>query len=166
MDDLRIEEQMEQLFLEQRDKKILSHQYKVIINEPGFIRFQAIEDESFYIDITPKCMSSYRKVELNKNNSSEKRGGVIMKITVYELLGMVKAGKAPKKIKYKDKIYYYRKGYDFNYMYNSSDYGPMDRDKSLFTFDSYKMKDGRRCWDDNTAIDFLNDEVEIIEGDE
>jgi len=86
-----------------------------------------------------------------------------MKITIYELLGMVKDGKAPKKIKYKDKIYYYHKGYDFNYMYNSSDYSQMDRDKSLFKFKSYKMKDGRICWDDNTTIDFLNDTVEILE---
>ena len=88
-----------------------------------------------------------------------------MKITMYELLGMVKDGKAPKKVKYKDKIYYYHEGYDFNYMYNSSDHSPMDRDKSLFTFDSFKMKDGRRCWNDNAVIDFLNDEVEILEGE-
>ena len=86
-----------------------------------------------------------------------------MKTTIYELLGMVKDGKAPKKVKYKDKIYYYHEGYDFNYMYNSSDYSPMDRDKSLFTFNSFKMKDGRQCWEDKAAIDFLNDKVEIIE---
>lgn len=84
-------------------------------------------------------------------------------ITMYELLGMVKDGKAPKKIKYKDKIYYYHKGYDFNYMYNSSSSSLMDNKKSLFVFSSYKLKDGRRYWDDNTAIDFLNDEVEILE---
>ena len=86
-----------------------------------------------------------------------------MKITMYELLGMVKDGKAPKMVKYKDKIYYYHKGYDFNYMYNSSSSSPMDNEKSLFTFNSYKLKDGRRYWDDNTAIDFLNDEVVIPE---
>ena len=84
-------------------------------------------------------------------------------ITMYELLGMVKDGKEPKKIKYNDKIYYYHKGYDFNYMYNSSDSSPMDRDKSLFTFNSYKIKYGRMCWDDNTMIDFLNDTVEVLE---
>ncbi len=84
-------------------------------------------------------------------------------ITIYELIGMVKDGKAPKKIKYKDKIYYYIKGYDFNYMYNSSDYSPLDKNKSLFTFSPYKTKDGREYWDGNTAIDFLNDKVEILE---
>ena len=86
-----------------------------------------------------------------------------MKITMYELLGLVKDDKAPKKIKYKNKIYYYNKGYDFNYMYNSSDYSPLDRNKSLFTFSPYKTKDGREYWDGNTAINFLNDEVEILE---
>ena len=86
-----------------------------------------------------------------------------MKITMYELLGLVKDGKAPKKIKYKDKIYYYHEGYDFNYMYNSSDYSPMDKEKSLFKFNSYKCKDGAEYWDNNAAIDFLNDEVEIPE---
>ena len=30
-----------------------------------------------------------------------------MKVTIYELLGMVKDGKAPKKIKYKNEILYY-----------------------------------------------------------
>jgi len=86
-----------------------------------------------------------------------------MKITMYELLGLVKDDKAPKKIKYKDKIYYYHKGYDFNYIYNSSDTSPADREKSLFTFSSYKLKDGRQYWDDNATIDFLNSEVEILE---
>lgn len=32
-----------------------------------------------------------------------------MKITIYELLGLVKDGKAPKKIKYKNNIFYFDK---------------------------------------------------------
>ena len=86
-----------------------------------------------------------------------------MKITMYELLGMVKDDKAPKKIKYKNKIYYYHKGYDFKYLYNSSGGSPLDKEKSLFTFNSYKLKDGKECWDDNSTIDFLNSKVEILE---
>lgn len=86
-----------------------------------------------------------------------------MKITIYELLGLVKDDKAPKKVKYKDKIYYYNKGYDFNYMYNSSDYSPINKDNSLFKIYSFKLINGRHCWNNEAMIDFLNDEVEILE---
>lgn len=61
-----------------------------------------------------------------------------MKITVYELLGMVKDGKAPKKIKYNDTEYY---------LYDRKSY--LRTDNSRF-FDSIYFKE-------------LNDEVEIME---
>ena len=38
-----------------------------------------------------------------------------MKITMYDLLGLVKDGKAPKKIRYDDTIYEYSKTDDFYY---------------------------------------------------
>lgn len=38
-----------------------------------------------------------------------------MKITIYELLGLVKDGKAPKKIKYDGTIYEYSENDDFYY---------------------------------------------------
>lgn len=65
-----------------------------------------------------------------------------MKITIYELLGLVKDGKAPKKIKYDNlELEYNEKCKDY-YEY----YG-----ESLF---AYKF---------TTCNDVLNDEVEIIE---
>lgn len=38
-----------------------------------------------------------------------------MKITIYELLGLIKDGKAPKKIKVTGRIYEYDENYDFYY---------------------------------------------------
>ena len=65
-----------------------------------------------------------------------------MKITIYELLGLVKDGKAPKKIKCDSVILKYDEEYeDYWYYY----------DRGLF---EYKF---------GKCIDFLNDEVEIIE---
>jgi len=61
-----------------------------------------------------------------------------MKITIFELLGMIKDGKAPKKIKYLGKIYDYE---DSDYF--GSDYG--------YLFDRYNVSG------------ILNDEVEILE---
>lgn len=63
-----------------------------------------------------------------------------MKITIYELLGLVKDGKAPKKIAYNSVILEYAEENEDYYGY----YG-------LF---EYKF---------TTCNDFLNDEVEIIE---
>lgn len=60
-----------------------------------------------------------------------------MKVTIYELLGLIKDGIAPKKIKYNDKIMYFKNDY---YIYENKDYGIA-------------------MWDFNK----LNDEVEIIE---
>ena len=67
-----------------------------------------------------------------------------MKITIYELLGLVKDGKAPKKIKYND--------IELEYDKDTKDYYPY-YDKYLF---EYKFAD---------CVDFLEDEVEIIEED-
>lgn len=69
-----------------------------------------------------------------------------MKITIYELLGLVKDGKAPKKIKYQNYIYEYQHRIDtensFNYMCNENG--------------EYLS---RRYFIDN----ILNEEVEILE---
>lgn len=65
-----------------------------------------------------------------------------MKITMYELLGLVKDGKAPKKIAYND--------IELEYDKDTKDYYPY-YGKYLF---EYKFAD---------CVDFLNDEVEIIE---
>ena len=65
-----------------------------------------------------------------------------MKITIYELLGLVKDGKAPKKIAYNSVIIEYAEENEDYYSY----YG-----RGLF---EYKF---------TTCNDFLNDEVEIIE---
>ena len=65
-----------------------------------------------------------------------------MKITIYELLRLVKDGKAPKKIKYDDIVLEYEEETEDYYEY----YG-----KGLF---EYKFA---------TCNDFLNDEVKIIE---
>lgn len=65
-----------------------------------------------------------------------------MKITIYELLGLVKDGKAPKKIKYNDIVLEYNE--------ESEDYYEYYR-RGLF---EYKF---------TSCTEFLNDEVEIIE---
>lgn len=65
-----------------------------------------------------------------------------MKITMYELLGLVKDGKAPKKIKYHNKEFEYKEGCEDYYGY----YG-----NGLFE-DKFE-----------NCTNFLNDEVEIIE---
>lgn len=67
-----------------------------------------------------------------------------MKITMYELLGLVKDDKAPKKIVYND--------IELEYDKDTKDYYPY-YDKYLFEF---KFAD---------CVNFLEDEVEIIEED-
>lgn len=67
-----------------------------------------------------------------------------MKITMYELLGLVKDGKAPKKILYND--------IELEYDKDTKDYYPY-YDKYLFEF---KFA---------SCVDFLDDEVEIVEED-
>ena len=68
-----------------------------------------------------------------------------MKITMYEVLGLVKDGKAPKKIKYHNKEFEYKEGCEDYYGY----YG-----NGLF---EDKFTNCVNC------KNFLNDEVEIIE---
>ena len=63
-----------------------------------------------------------------------------MKITIYELLGLIKDGKAPKKIKYRGKIYIYRNN-DGNSIYQYED------SNSVLTIQCFEK---------------LNDEIEII----
>lgn len=67
-----------------------------------------------------------------------------MKITMYELLGLVKDGKAPKKIVCNN--------IELEYDEDTNDYYPY-YDKYLFEF---KFAN---------CVDFLNDEVEIVEED-
>ena len=50
----------------------------------------------------------------------ESEVNLIMKITIYELLRMIKDGKAPKKIKYNEKTYYYDKSF-MNYACDLND---------------------------------------------
>lgn len=65
-----------------------------------------------------------------------------MKITMYELLGLVKDGKAPKKILYNN--------IELEYDKDTNDYYPY-YDKYLF---EYKFAE---------CVDFLEDEVEIVD---
>ena len=65
-----------------------------------------------------------------------------MKITMYELLGLVKDGKAPKKIKINNKILNLENGKELEYRFE---------------------KGGTLCWDYYIELKKLNDEIEIIE---
>ena len=84
-----------------------------------------------------------------------------MKITIIDLLKEIAEGKEdiPKEIKYKDTTYYYHQGYDFNYVYTTDKGDFLQEGKSLFQFSSYK----NNRWNDNSMIDFLNEEVEVVE---
>lgn len=65
-------------------------------------------------------------------------------ITIYELLGLIKDGKAPKLVKYDNYIWKYKKQFD--------DY---------FNDEEYLIENGFDSW--NNAKDFLEEKVEIIE---
>lgn len=72
-----------------------------------------------------------------------------MKITIYELLGLVKDGKAPKKIKYRDKIWQYASTIiGTGYQYYS-------------TF----CEEWKTLQNEVYLEEYLNDHVEIIEED-
>jgi len=69
-----------------------------------------------------------------------------MNITVYELLGLIKDGKAPKKIKYYKNIYEYNQN-----------------DKRYHNIEPKRLDLSSKLGDYN--FNYLNDEVEIIEED-
>ena len=76
-----------------------------------------------------------------------------MKITIYELLGLIKDGKAPKKIKYDGDIYILESNAIFEFfMYKTIDY-------NKFNTDGERL--GKVLFLDNCYM-HLYDEVEII----
>ena len=76
-----------------------------------------------------------------------------MKITIYELLGLVKDGKAPKKIKIRNEIYEYKYIGD-----GFIDYAGIEKETSAIFFLSSYIGN-------NYISDIFTDEVEIIEED-
>ena len=75
-----------------------------------------------------------------------------MKITIYELLGLVKDGKAPKKIKFKNRIYEYKNNIEDGFI----DYVGIEKETNVnFYLSSYIGN--------NYISDIFTDEVEIIE---
>ena len=73
-----------------------------------------------------------------------------MKITIYELLGMIKDGKAPKKVKYREMIYHICYEYG-DYESDIEEYRYADTKEHYYLFEGIDML---KC---------LNDEVEILE---
>ena len=67
-------------------------------------------------------------------------------VTVYELLGLIKDGKAPKLVKYDNRVWQYKEQFD--------DY---------FNGEEYLIGDGFDNWDN--ARNYLNEKVEILEED-
>lgn len=77
-----------------------------------------------------------------------------MKVTMYELLGLVKDGKAPKKIKFKNVIYEYKNNIEDGFI----DYVGIEKETNVnFYLSSYIGS--------NYINDIFTDEVEIIEED-
>ena len=75
-----------------------------------------------------------------------------MKITIYELLGLVKDGKAPKKIKFRNEIYEYKNNIEDGFI----DYAGIEKETNeRFYLSSYIGN--------NYISDIFTDEVEIIE---
>ena len=72
-----------------------------------------------------------------------------MKITIYELLGLIKDGKAPKKIKVIGNIYEFDEEYNF---YTTQG-----------TYDNVKVALGGKHGEINLLANALNENVEIIE---
>lgn len=75
-----------------------------------------------------------------------------MKITIYELLGLVKDGKAPKKIKFINEIYEYK----INKEHNFIDYVGIEKETNVKFYLSSHIGN-------NYISDIFTDEVEIIE---
>ena len=78
-----------------------------------------------------------------------------MKITIYELLGLVKDCKAPKKIKYKNKIYEWKE-YDVCY-------GKIMTKKGWAKEHGYVAEENRTYFYLKHCYQDLNEEVEILE---
>ena len=77
-----------------------------------------------------------------------------MKITLYELLGLVKDGKAPKKIKFRNEIYEYKNNIEDDFI----DYVGIEKETNeRFYLSSYIGN--------NYISNIFTDEVEIIEED-
>ena len=75
-----------------------------------------------------------------------------MKITMYELLGLVKDGKAPEKIKFRNEIYEYKNNIEDGFI----DYVGIEKETNVnFYLSSYIGN--------NYISDIFTDEVEIIE---
>ena len=72
-----------------------------------------------------------------------------MKITIYELLGLIKEGKAPKKIKVTGRIYEYDESYDF--YYTKANKG------------NYRVSLGGMEDEINLIANAFNDNVEILD---
>jgi RecG-like helicase len=78
-----------------------------------------------------------------------------MKITIYELLGLVKDGKAPEKIKFRNEIYEYENNIKDSFI----DYVGIEKETNeVFYLSSYIGN--------NYISDIFTDEVEIIEEQE
>lgn len=77
-----------------------------------------------------------------------------MKITIYELLALVKDGKAPEKIKFRNEIYEYESRIEDNFM----DYVGIEKETNTKFYLSSHIGD-------NYISDIFTDEVEIIEED-
>ena len=75
-----------------------------------------------------------------------------MKITMYELLGLVKDGKAPKKIKFRNEIYEYENHIKDNFI----DYVGIEKETNIEFYLSSHIGN-------NYISDIFTDEVEIIE---
>ena len=75
-----------------------------------------------------------------------------MKITIYELLGLVKDGKAPKKIKFRNEIYEYENHIKDNFI----DYVGIEKETNIEFYLSSHIGN-------NYISDIFTDEVEIIE---
>ena len=77
-----------------------------------------------------------------------------MKITLYELLGLVKDGKAPKKIKFRNEIYEYKNNIEDGFI----DYVGIEKETNERFYLSSNIGN-------NYISDIFTDEVEIIEED-
>lgn len=75
-----------------------------------------------------------------------------MKITIYELLALVKDGKAPEKIKFRNEMYEYESRIEDNFM----DYVGIEKETNTKFYLSSHIGD-------NYISDIFTDEVEIIE---